>query len=499
MKYILGIDIGTTSLKAALFDADLQAVGRAKVGYSTVYPAPGWAEQDPRQWWDAMKTALGSLYSAPGAPEPADLAIIAIDAMTPTMVPVDAQGRALRNALIWMDRRAEVESQAIDEALGDDLFRIAGNVSDPSNFAPKARWLKDREPEIYARTARLLFANGYLVHRLTGVFSADASNCGMSLLCDTVESRWSPRLIDGSGLDRDRLPDIYECTDVVGTVSTAAARELGIREGTRVIAGAMDNVAAVMGTGTFGNLELCLSAGTATNVNLCADAAHFDPSFLVYRHLIPGMWIHAGGVDYGGAGYKWFAGLIHESDYAALDRRAADAVPGARPLLFLPYMVGQRAPLWNSHTRGVLFGLDPSMNDGELARAFMEGNAFGVRKILGLMTNLGVAPESCRLTGGCADSRVYSQIFADVLEVPIERIGEADTATLGMAMAGAYAEGLAPDIRTFKDRVSIRGTQRPDADLSAHYERAFRLYARLYESLIPSFEDLSALARSEES
>lgn len=497
MKNILGIDIGTTSLKAALFDQELRPVGHTQVDYGTEYPAPGWAEQSADQWWDALKQALGRLFAGDNAPSPSDLEVIAIDAMTPTMVPVDSTGKALRNALIWMDRRAFSESAMIAESLGDEVFRIAGNINDPSYFAPKVRWVKENEPEIYRQTHQFLFPNGYLVHRLTGAFTADTSNCGLSQLCETAGSRWSDRLIDGSGLHREKFPDIYESTDIVGSVSRAAATELGLSTSTKVIAGAMDNVAAVMGTGTVQDLDLCISAGTAANVNLCAAEPHFDPSFLVYRHIIPGYWIHAGAVDYGGAGYKWFAGLIDETDYAALDARADAVVPGQRPLLFLPYMVGQRAPLNNSNTRGVLFGMDPSMSDGEMARSFMEGNVFGVRKILELMRKLGVSPAACRLTGGCANSRVYSQIFADILGIDILRIGKTDTATLGIAMAGAYAAGFFSDFPSMLDAVSVSASQKPDPSNTDYYSKAYGLFDRLYKSLLPAYDELAAITRGD--
>ena len=497
MKYILGIDLGTTSMKAALFDENLRAVGHAKVDYGTEYPAPGWAEQDANHWWAAMNEAVGRLYTASGAPSPSDLEVIAIDAMTPTMVPVDVEGRALRNALIWLDRRAEAESALIVESLGQAVFNLGGNAGDPSNFAPKVRWLKENEPEIYAAADKFLFPNGYLVHRLTGVFTADTSNCGMSQLCDTAASRWNDTLIDGSGLHREKFPEIFESTDIIGSLTAVAAEELGLDRRTKVIAGAMDNVAAVMGTGTVRDLDLCISAGTAANANLCVAEPHFDPSFQVYRHIIPGHFIHAGAVDYGGAGYKWFADLIDEKDYAALDGRADAVVPGKRPIIFLPYMVGQRAPLWNSNTRGVLFGLDPSMSDGEMARAFMEGNVYGVKKILELMKGLGASPAACRLTGGCADSAVYSQIFADILGIDILRVGEADTATLGIAMAGAYAAGFHSDFESMLDAVHIRATQTPNAANGAYYEKAFGLFDRLYKTLVPAFDELGALARPE--
>lgn len=498
MKFVLSVDLGTTSMKAVLFDQRLSAVARAKVDYQTDYPAPGWAEQDVGQWWAAMKAVVHELFSNDNAPDPSDIAVLAVDAMTPTVIPVDANGRALRKALIWMDRRAETESARIDDALGEVLFRISGNHNDPSNFAPKVRWIRDNEPEVYKKTHQFLFANAYLVYHLTGRFTMDATQCGLSQLCDTRQGVWSDELIAGSGLDREKLPDIVESTEIVGTVRTEAANELGLSVDTAVIAGAMDNVAAGLGAGVAGDRELYISAGTAANVCLSAAEPHFHPSFHVYRHIAPDRWIHSAGVDYGGAGYKWFAKLIDEGDYAALDERAERATPGTKPLLFLPYMVGQRAPLWNSHTRGVLFGLDPSMTDADMARAFMEGNVFGVRRIIELTRELGVAPSAGRLTGGCSESRVYSQIFADVLGIEILRIGEMDTATLGSAMAGAYAAGFFDDFASMTRFVSVRAEQHPNPSLGEYYDRAYDLFALLYAKLEPLYEELSALRSEKE-
>jgi len=497
MKYILSIDLGTTSMKAVLFDAKLRMTAGTKVDYTTEYPAPGWAEQDAGQWWEALKAAVGTLLNTPSAPDPADIAIIAIDAMTPTLVPVDREGKALRKAIIWMDRRSEAECRMIEESLGDELFRISGNHNDPSNFAPKMRWVKENEPEVYQRTDKFLFANGYLVHRLTGRFSMDITQCGLSQLCNTLEGRWSDTLIQGSGLDREKLPPIFESTDIVGDISSSAALELGLSPYTGVIAGAMDNVAAGLGAGVFQDSDLYISAGTATNVSICTAEPYFHDSFHIYRHIIPGRWIHTAGVDYGGAGYKWFARLIAEDDYAALDERADAVEPGNRPLIFLPYMVGQRAPLWNSHTRGVLFGLDPAMSDGELARAFMEGNAYGIRKILELTRELGAAPEEGRLTGGCSESRVYSQIFADVLGIRISRVGDMDSASSGIAMAGAVAAGFG-SFESLAQMVAVRGVHSPDESIQKYYSTGFKLFDTLYGQLEPIFRELSALGAQEE-
>jgi sugar (pentulose or hexulose) kinase len=498
MKYILSVDIGTTSLKAVLFDEKLKSVSRFKVDYDTDYPATGWAEQDADQWWAALKTAVDGIFRAGTKQiDVSDLEIVAVDAMTPTVVPVGRNGRPLRKSLIWMDRRAEAESRMIGENLGEALYRISGNHNDPSNFSPKVRWIRDHEPEIYRSTDKFLYANSFIVYKLTGVYSMDVTQCGLSQLCDTLKGCWSDQLIQGSGIDREKLPEIFESTEIIGNIREDAAKFLGLSTRTRVIAGAMDNVAAGMGAGIVKNKDLYISAGTAANVCLCTAEPHFNPAFHVYRHIVPGRWIHTAGVDYGGAGYKWFAGLIGEKDYSALDNRA-EAVPvGRRPMIFLPYMVGQRAPLWNSHTRGVLFGMDPSISDGEMARAMMEGNGFGIRRILEITRQLGVVPTHGRLTGGCSESRVYSQIFADVLGINLHRVGEMDTATLGMGMAGAWAAGFYDSFEGMAENVMVSAVQTPDLEKQRYYDAAYGLFEKLYRNLEPLFEELSTLRRLE--
>ena len=502
MKHILAVDLGTTSMKAALFGREMRLLAEVKIDYATDYPAPGWAEQDAEAWWAALKEAGARLYARPGAPSPADLEIIAVDAMAPTLVPVDSEGRALRGSIIWMDRRAQEESRFIGESLGERVFSIGGNVTDASGLAPKIRWIKEHEPEIYRRTRLFLGAGGFIVRRLTGKASMDITQCGLSGLWDSASEGWSDTLIDGSALDGEKLPEIFECTDCVGELTREAARELGLPRRVRVIAGAMDNAAAVLGSGGVKDGELCISAGTAANVNLCRGGKPRDPAFLTYRHIVPGLWIQAGSVDGGGAGYEWFASLIDESDFSALDRlaeatgaagNAGAAEPPLRPLIFLPFMVGQRAPLWNSHTRGVLFGLSPSTSRGETARALMEGNAMGIRGVLELMGPSSLSGGVCRLTGGCARSAVYSQVFADVLGLDILRMDRGDTALRGAALAGATAAGWITDFEGPPGSVSAPGRHKPSPERAAYCREAYELFKRLYDKLEGEFEALSQL------
>jgi len=217
-RYIVAFDLGTGGVKAALFDESLRIHGRAFVEYSSRYPKPGWVEQDPEGWWSGMRGALRSLLSTVSV-QPKEIVVVGIDAMAPVLVPCTADGTALRPAMIWMDRRSGEESALIEREIGPDLFRISGNHNDPSNFAPKAMWLKRNEPEVYEKADLLHGAVGYLVHRLTGEACLDVTQCGLSQLCNSRESTWDESLIRGCALDRVKLPPILESTAVAGTVT----------------------------------------------------------------------------------------------------------------------------------------------------------------------------------------------------------------------------------------------------------------------------------------
>lgn len=493
--YILAIDLGTSGVKTMLFDSNFAHIEKAFSPCETSYPQSGWAEQNPNDWWKALKETINSVLTSSGV-RPEQIAVIGIDAMTPVMVAIDKDGEALRPAIIWMDRRAQEACRQIERDLGDVLYRINGNHNDPSNFAPKAMWFKANEPELYNRTAMLHHANGFFVYRLTGVHSLDKTQCGLSQLCDTTTAEYSESVIKACGLDRKKLPDIYESTDIVGQVTAAAARELGLAEGIPVIAGSMDNVAAGLGLGVRRNGELYLSAGTATNVCLCLDRPVFNRSFHIYSHIVPNTWLTVAGVDFGGAGFKWFKELLGDMSYAELDKIVQDCWDDlSRPLLFLPYMVGQRAPIWNDHTRGVLFGLSPSMGRGVLARTFMEGNAMGVNRVIDIFQNLGHKISSAKLTGGAAESAVYSQIFADVTGCDMEIVHEKDVATLGIGMAAAYGVKM---YSSFDDMIKLMDGQRvikPCETKIVYYQELQELFSELFETLVPAFEKMSKIKR----
>lgn len=491
-QYVLAFDLGTGGVKAALFSEDLELQGHVFVEYPSLYPKPGWVEQDPQEWWAAMKTALTRLL-AKGDVYPSQIAVIGVDTMAPVIVACDVAGAALRPAVIWMDRRAVSESNRIEERIGTTLFDINGNHNDPSNFAPKVMWIKQNEPDIYRKTALFHSAAGYLVHRLTGQACMDVTQCGLSQLCDTRRSEWDATLIAGCGLDGRRLPPISESTAVVGTVSVATARELGLVEGIPVIAGAMDNVAAGLGLGVIERDEAYVSAGTATNLCVCTDKPKYIKEFHLYRHIVPNRFLSVAGVDYGGAGTKWIKSILGDIDFTEINRLVTGSVDNEIPMIYLPYMVGQRAPLWNDVTTGVLMGIHPSVRRDDLLRTMMEGNAVALREVAELFRKRGYHVKLASLTGGASHSEANCRIFSDALGIPLDIFDESDVAVRGIAMAAAFGAGIYTSFETLVKRVHAQKRIEPEMDRTTYYREMSGIFRSVYGKLQDEFQALAML------
>jgi len=494
MEYLLGIDLGTSSCKTVLFDRNLKVVCSSSVEYPTFFPHRGWAEQPADQWWQALIQTVKEVLNRSKV-NPADIAGIGVDSMGSVALPVDRDGRSLRNGLLWMDRRSEDQCCWINKHLKDTLWQINGNYNDPSNIAPKVLWIKDNEPEVYEKTDKFLHANGYLVYKLTGQMSMDISEGGLTQLFDTRKGCWSPELIADCGIDRGKLPEIYNCYDIVGKVTSEAASTSGLHAGTPVVAGAMDMVASALGSGVSRLGQVYVAAGTVTAVGMCTDRPEFHHNLHIYHHILPGMWIKAAGVDFGGGSLRWFKSLLLEGNYDEFNDLANQSPPGSNGLIFLPYMVGQRAPMWNSNTRGVIFGLNPISDKKDLIRMFMEGNAYGVRYILNLAEETGLLVHSMRMTGGCTRSPVWAQIFADVSGKKVEIPGSIDVAAIGSAITAGVSTGVFSNFQDILSNMSVETEYQARPENAKIYENIMKIYYKIYWDLQDEFDMLAKIQK----
>ncbi len=492
MALLLGADIGTSSLKVVLFDEDLRALAQSRQEYPTSYPGPGRAEQDPDDWVRAFSRACRQVLEAARA-RPADVAAAGIDGMSSLALPVDGRGAPLRPAMIWLDRRAVAEAEIGRSRHEPRLLAIAGNRSDPSCFAPKVAWIRDHEPAVYREAASFLHCNGYVVQRLTGAFTMDVSEAGLSLVCDIRNGRYSGELVEAWGLDSRKLPEIAACTDVVGRITPALARETGLAEGTPVIAGAMDNVAATVGLGLRHDGDGYIAAGTVTNVGILRDHPVLDGKGLVYHSGVQGHWLVNGGADYGGAGLLWFRNLLRDPDLPALGELGAKTVCGEHPMLFLPYMAGQRAPLWNDSTSGVVLGITPGTERRHLARMFMESVALAARHVFEELCP--ERPSRAALTGGITNNAAWSQLVADITGMRLSLCAHADVSPLGAAILAGLGVGVFQDIDEAFARLPPGRECVPDRTYADYYAALYRIFATTYCNVIDNLRSLDGLRR----
>jgi xylulokinase len=503
---LLGIDIGTTNAKAALFATTGALLGEAQQEYETAYPKPGWAEQTAGNWWEATAAIVRRLLDVSQV-EPKDVVAIAVSSQAPTVLPVDARGEALRPALIWMDRRSEPQCNLLRQTVDvERILALNGNRIDPYFGVPKIAWLVENEPEVVQRTHFFMQANGYVNLKLTGKFTVDRSHASLFQCYDMALGDWSDELCAMLGLPRDKLPPVVSCTDVIGQVGPEAAGATGLLEGTPVVAGMVDGVAAALEAGVVTPGEAVEMTGTSTVLLVCVDKPPRQPDLIALAHALPGTYLLVGALVSTGAALRWFRDELGSAEVQAarstgrdvfeiISEQAGEVAPGAGGLLFLPYMMGERSPIWNTDARGVLFGLSLATSRAQIIRALMEGAAFGLRHNVDVAEKTGVRIDTLRSVGGGSRSAVWSQIKADLLGRPIAVPAVSLGAPLGDALLAGIGVGLYPDLVSATRLVDQPLTRyQPREAASAHYDRLYPLYRQLYTANERLFGELARVS-----
>jgi xylulokinase len=466
-------------------DDDLAPLGSAAIAYEPDYPRPGWAEQHPRLWEAALGPAIeGALRAA--ALAPGAISALGIAGQLDGCLAVDAAGHALGPCLIWMDRRAETEARAVDAAT---LRRLTGVTRDATHMAAKIVWLK-RNPPDGDPAARYHQPVSYLVARLTGARVFDRALASTTMLYGLARRGYEPALLDGFGIAAAELPEIAEAGDRAGALTAAGAALTGLPEGIPVAVGTGDDFSSPLGAGLVAPGRAVCVLGTAEVVGALDLEPRIDDRGLVETHSYPGggFYIENPGWLSGGA-LAWLRALFGIADFAAFDRLAAAAGPGAAGVTFLPALGGAMAPEWVASARGCFYGLTPAQGAGELARAALEGCAFAMRDVIERLIALGVTVEGLLLLGGGARSRLWAQIRADCTGLPVALPALSDTSALGAAICAAVAGGMHPDIPSCAARVGgAAETVEPDLGARPAYDDAYGAYRRLFDCLRPMFE-----------
>ena len=486
---LLGIDLGTSSLKVLLLDECDGIVALEKEPLEVLQPSPDRAEAEPEAWWRALTDVLARIRSRhPGA-----LTLVrgvGMSTVFPALVPLDRQGRALTNAMLYCDRRSVPQVEQLGTSPGRDRIEArTGNMLTPGTCTlPGIVWLRENRPDIFRAAYVFGEANTFLIHRLTGEFVLDFSRASLSGLVKAgSEDRWDEWLLSLAGLGPERLPRLLPSTGVAGHVTRAAAQACGLPEGTPVVAGAGDAPLAAMGGGVVAAHRLFCSAGSTDCLMFTGDKAARNPAFANCRFVLPHLWVSIGAMSTGGASVKWFCDDLLHCSPDQMTAWAEEAEAGSGGTVFLPYLQGERTPWWDPKARAVFYGVTLGTHREHMCRSVFEGVAFAWRQIISLLEQeYGFRAEELTTVGGGSANRLWNQIKASVLSLPVRVVDFAETASLGAALAAGIGTGIlsdGEDARSAAERLLRSEVVDPVPAWVDTYEEVFALYDSLYPTL----------------
>lgn len=503
MTLLLGIDIGTSSVKAVLFDPDSASlVASANQEYPLHKPVPDRAEQAPEDWWSASVEVVRTVIAKIGR---TDVAGISLCGQMHGVAFLDRSLQSVRPAIIWADQRSANECAVLIESVGATNYTaIAGTLPAAGFAAPTFLWLSRHEPQTIERTHIVLPPKDYVRFRLTGELASDPSDAAATALFDVSIKAWSPEIVAAVGIPRSILPPILDSAAVSGNLTAEAAEALGLSAGIPVITGCADQPAQALTNGLIERGKASVTVGSGGQVFVpvipSSDDGQFrlntDPRVHVFNHALPGMWYVLGATLTAGLSLRWLRGVIGAAeDKGAYERFSVEAaaVPlGANGLIFLPYLSGERTPHFDPVARGAFIGLSYHHERGHLARAVMEGVAFSLREALNISMEIGGSVESLIAAGGAMDSPVWRQIMADVLGIPLNQTGLTETTGIGATLLAGIGAGVFQNVADACDRTSktIQTTE-PNPANRSRYDELFAEYSTLYPKLRRDFHRLA--------
>ena len=484
---LLGIDLGTTGCKAAVYSVAGEPLGESYLECPLIKPSPGVVEQDAALWWDLTREAIHQALGAANV-DGYTVRALSVSSQGISFVPVDESGRPLSNAISWLDTRATAEVETVLNRYSEaDLFAITGKRASPAYVLPKLLWLRHHQPELYQRASKFLMAHDYLLCQLTGQFVTDPSMAAGTLLYDISRLQWSQELLAAFEISEERLPEIKWAGTFLGQIRPEVARELGLSEEAMVIVGGQDQKCAALGAGIRPGAAT-VSLGTATAITCVTDHPVLDPQrrIPVFPFVRPGKWALEGVVGTSGAALKWLLQTFFPGQsYRKLDELAAGSPPGSNGLFFYPHLMGATSPHWRTDVWGAFLGLTLAVGPGDMVRSILEGIAFQIRSNLKVIEEMGIPVEELILFGGGAQSSLWSQIISDVTGKPVVVTPTVDVATWGACILA----GLGVGVLTNGDleRLAARGGRSrlyPQPEAVRRYEEVYHHYTQQEEKLM---------------
>ena len=508
LEYLLGVDLGTSGTKTVLFDTDGNTVASATIEYPMYQPQNGWAEQDPADWWNAAKDTIRSVLDQSGV-DPALVRGIGISGQMHGLVMLDENGNVLRRSIIWCDQRTAAECEEITEKIGAQrLIEITANPALTGFTASKILWVRNHEPEIYAKCRHILLPKDYVRYMLTGEYATEVSDASGMQLLDVANRCWSKEVLEKLDIDESLLAKMYESPDVTGTVTKEAAALTGLKEGTPVAGGAGDNAAAAVGTGVVEEGKAFTTLGTSGVVFAHSDRVTIDPQGRVHTFCsaVPGCWTVMSCTLAAGLSLHWFrdnfckeemvaADGIGKDPYFLMDQEAARVPIGANHLIYMPYLMGERSPKLDPNARGVFFGLSAIHTKHDMLRAVLEGVIYSQRECLDILRGMGVVSSEMLACGGGGTSPLWRQMMADVYNLPVRTSSSKEGPALGAAILAGVAAGVYESVpAACRKLVKASDPQPPIAENHDKYEPFYQLYCKLYPAMKDCFAQLQTAA-----
>ena len=507
MAYLMGIDIGTSGTKTALFDEMGAVIASHTAEYPLYQPQNGYAEQEPADWWNATVEGIRAVLHKSGV-SPSSVVGIGLSGQMHGLVMLDERGEVLRRSIIWCDQRTAAECEEITAKLGyDRLIAITANPALTGFTASKILWVRNHEPELYEKCRHILLPKDYIRYRLTGEFATEVSDASGMQLLDIPNRCWSDEVLEKLEIDRSLLGKVYESPEVTGKVTRRVAELTGLAEGTIVVGGAGDNAAAAVGTGVVRDGRAFTTIGTSGVVFAHTDRMAIDKKGRVHTFCcaVPGAW-HVMGVTQGaGLSLKWFrdnfcgaeketAALMGVDPYYLMDKEAETVPVGANKLLYLPYLMGERTPHLDPNARGVFFGLSAIHTKKDMLRAVMEGVAYSLNDCLSVFHEMGVSISDMMACGGGGSSPLWRQMLADLYACDVKTLASREGPALGVALLAGVGAGVYASVPEACDAViKADRVQSPIPENTAKYAPYYQLYTALYPAMKASFAQLGNL------
>lgn len=489
MLYI-GVDLGTSAVKLLLMDETGTIKNMVSKEYPLSFPHPGWSEQNPEDWYEKTMEGLKELVADF---EKDKIAGISFGGQMHGLVTLDEKDQVIRPAILWNDSRSTKETNYFNEVVGKEtLSNYTANIAFTGFTAPKILWMKENEPEKFAKIKKIMLPKDYLAHRLSGAFCSDYSDASGMLLLDVEHKCWSKEMMELCGITEEQLPTLYESYDVVGTLKEEVAKELGLPATVKVIAGAGDNAAAAIGTGTVGEGNCNISLGTSGTIFISSKQFKVDPHNALHSFAHADGHYHLMGCMLSAASCNkwWMEEILKTTDF---DKEQEEIVTlGENQVFYLPYLMGERSPHNDPKARATFIGMTMDTTREEMTQAVLEGVIFALRDSLEVARSLGIKIERTKICGGGAKSSLWKKMVANIMNVTVEVIESEEGPALGGAILAAVGCGEYENVEeATKKFVKVVETVEPEADLVEKYEERYQKFKQIYPALKPVFQVLS--------